>query len=142
MDFLTLVFDSVAPVWRVYGVRIGEDVRDFLIVPVYRNEFTGEPRRYPITSLPRRSFRHWVMLLLFPVTSVTVTVLQVRTALTSTAYYALPGVAHIALWWLLLPWFWMGILMQWLAVLVEFCILGLQLAITIWWIGWFVGLVT
>jgi len=142
MDALTFLLDTVTPVWRTYGKRIGEDVRDFLIVPVYRNEFTGEPKRYPITSLPRRSFRHWVMLLLLPATIITITVLQVRTALVSAAYYALPGIAHPVLWWVLLPWFWLGMLVQWFAVLVELCILGLQVAITVWWIGWMVGLIS
>ena len=44
---------------------IGINVQDFLIIPWYRNEFTGELERYPIKALPRRSSRHWVALVLF-----------------------------------------------------------------------------
>ncbi|KAI0931685.1 hypothetical protein AcW1_000980 [Taiwanofungus camphoratus] len=59
LDALTLLLDTVTPFWRNYGKVIGEDVQDFLIIPWYRNEFTGESKRYPIKRFPRRSFRHW-----------------------------------------------------------------------------------
>ncbi|KAK0481661.1 hypothetical protein IW261DRAFT_1682150 [Armillaria novae-zelandiae] len=42
MDALTFLLDSVTPFWRTYGKTIGDDFKDFLIVPLYRNEFTGE----------------------------------------------------------------------------------------------------
>ena len=41
LDALTLLLDTVTPFWRNYGKVIGEDVQDFLIIPWYRNEFTG-----------------------------------------------------------------------------------------------------
>ncbi|KAH7880899.1 uncharacterized protein C8R40DRAFT_1261516 [Lentinula edodes] len=52
MDALTFILDSVTPFWRSYGKLIGDDVQDFLIVPLYRNEYTGEAKRYPIPRLP------------------------------------------------------------------------------------------
>ncbi|KAG6817747.1 hypothetical protein H0H87_004538 [Tephrocybe sp. NHM501043] len=60
MDTLTFILDTVTPFWRSYGKPIGEDIRDFLIIPLYRNEFTGESKRYPITQMPVRSLRHWL----------------------------------------------------------------------------------
>lgn len=142
MDAFTLFLDTVAPIWRHYGVRIGEDIRDFLIVPIYRNEFTGEPRRYPVERIPKRSFPHWIMLLMFPATCIACTIFTVQLALRSGKYYSLPGVAHPALWWLFLPFFYIGLLLQWVAVICQVGILGLQVAITVWWLGWLVGIFT
>ncbi|KAH9950886.1 hypothetical protein B0H21DRAFT_776303 [Amylocystis lapponica] len=78
LDALTFLLDTVTPFWRNYGKVIGEDIQDFLIIPWYRNEFTGEPKRYPIKCFPKRSFRHWVGLLFLSFLSICVTTLQTR----------------------------------------------------------------
>jgi hypothetical protein len=142
MDALTFVLDAVAPVWRNYGKRIGEDVRDFLIVPWYRNEFTGEAKRYRITSLPARSFRHWLALGIMATGAWTMLGAQGRILVASAGYYSLPGIRHPGLWWALLPVFWIGVLVQ----AAVFVLVALGLAawslVVLWWLGWMVGLVS
>ncbi|KAJ7631159.1 hypothetical protein FB45DRAFT_1028305 [Roridomyces roridus] len=76
MDALTLLLDTVTPFWRTYGRMIGDDVQHFLIIPLYRNEFTGEAKRYTIDKLPRRSVRHWIGLFVFFLITVALTVVQ------------------------------------------------------------------
>ncbi|KAI0778335.1 hypothetical protein BD413DRAFT_601117 [Trametes elegans] len=97
LDALTLLLDTVTPFWRNYGKVIGEDVQDFLIIPWYRNEFTGEPKRYPIERFPRRSFRHWVGLICLSFLSVVVTLLQARAAISLTINFNLPWIKHAGL---------------------------------------------
>lgn len=136
MDTLTLLLDTVTPFWRNYGKTIGEDVQDFLIVPLYRNEFTGEAKRYPILRPPKRSLRHWLGLMVFFVTSVGVTMLQGRAAISFVSYYRLPWTALDGFRWAVMPFFWFSVLVQMCIVLIEFCIVFAQLGVVTWWIGW------
>jgi hypothetical protein len=142
MDTLTFLLDSVTPFWRTYGKPIGDDIRDFLIVPLYRNEFTGEARKYPVRGVPRRSCRHWLGLALFFLTSVAVSVLQARTAISSTAHYKLTMIPYESIRWTALPFFWFGIIIQWWAVVVESVIVLMQLSVLMWWAGWSVKIFT
>ncbi|KAI0639561.1 hypothetical protein C8Q77DRAFT_1045434 [Trametes polyzona] len=142
LDALTLLLDTVTPFWRNYGKVIGEDVQDFLIIPWYRNEFTGEPKRYPIKHFPRRSFRHWVGLLFLSVLSVAVTVLQTRFAVSLTMHSNLPWITHSGLWWTVIPFYVIGLIIQWCAVLLECCILLAQSGVVVWWLGWTVNVFT
>ncbi|KIM47778.1 hypothetical protein M413DRAFT_439448 [Hebeloma cylindrosporum] len=142
MDALTLLLDTVTPVWRTYGKTIGEDVRDFLIIPLYRNEFTGEAKQYRIRGFPSRSLRHWVGLVLFFVTSIGVNILQLRAAITSTLNCRLLLIPYDGVRWTALPFFWIAIIIQWLAVIFEFVIVFLQLAVITWWTGWVINLAT
>lgn len=143
MDALTFLLDSVTPFWRTYGKTIGVDVQDFLIIPWYRNEFTGEPKRYSIKRLPRRSFRHWIGLLSLPNISLGVMVLQARGAIFSFGwsfkfvYFSNPG-----LWYVFLPVLFLAVIIQWVAVLVEFSIILAEFGVVVWWMGWTVGLFT
>ncbi|KAH9178744.1 hypothetical protein EDB89DRAFT_2170981 [Lactarius sanguifluus] len=136
MDALTILLDSVTPFWRNYGKVIGVDAQDFLIIPWYRNEFTGEAERYPIKALPRRSFRHWVALILFCFSTLAVLILQARAACSFSSLYRLPFNASPGLWWVSVPLFGILALILWVAVLVEMCIVGAQFAVVLWWIGW------
>ncbi|ESK98136.1 membrane protein [Moniliophthora roreri MCA 2997] len=140
MDALTFILDTVTPFWRTYGKTIGYDVQDFLIVPLYRNEFTGEAKRYPITRLPRRSFRHWMGLLLFFCLCMTVTLLQARAAVSSSLHYRLDWIEYGGIRWTALPIFWIAIFAQWIAVVIESAIVLLQIATVCWWFGWAVKL--
>jgi hypothetical protein len=142
MDFLTFVLDAVAPVWRTYGKRIGEDVRDFLVVPWYRNEFTGEAKRYRITAIPRRSLRHWLALAIMAAGMWTVLVSQVRLLGVSAGYGALPGIKHPGLWWAVLPVFWLGMLVQCFLVFLTLAVIGAWSAVVVWWLGWLVGIMS
>lgn len=117
LDALTLLLDTVTPFWRNYGKVIGEDVQDFLIIPWYRNEFTGEPKRYLIERFPRRSFRHWVGLLFLSFLSVAITFLQMRFAASLTMASNLPWITNVGLWWIAMPVYIIGLLIQWCAVL-------------------------
>ncbi|KZT30861.1 hypothetical protein NEOLEDRAFT_1053133 [Neolentinus lepideus HHB14362 ss-1] len=136
MDALTFLLDTVTPFWRNYGKVIGEDVQDFLIIPWYRNEFTGEAKRYPIKRLPHRSLRHWLGLFLFFNLTVAVTFLQARAAIFISSLWRLSAISHAGLWWLVLPIFWTGFFIQWIAVLIELAIVGGQMAVVVWWFGW------
>ncbi|KAF7981120.1 hypothetical protein HWV62_34847 [Athelia sp. TMB] len=136
LDTLTVILDTVTPFWRTYGKTIGEDVQDFLIIPLYRNEFTGEPKRYPILHLPKRSFRHWLGLLIFFITAVAVTAIQFYAIMGELSYHRLPWSALNGLRWAVIPIFWMAIVGQIIATLVELSIVATQLAVFIWWLGW------
>lgn len=142
MDTLTFVLDTVTPFWRTYGKTIGEDIRDFLIIPLYRNEFTGEPKRYPVLRMPIRSPRHWLGLTIFFFTSVAVVALQIRAALSSSALYKLPMIPYESIRWTALPFFWLSIFMQWWAVVIEFIVVFVQLGVVFWWAGWSVRIFT
>ncbi|KJA25846.1 hypothetical protein HYPSUDRAFT_134350 [Hypholoma sublateritium FD-334 SS-4] len=142
MDALTLLLDTVTPVWRTYGKAIGEDVRDFLIIPLYRNEFTGESKPYPIRGFPRRSLYHCVGLCIFLISSVAVNFLQARAAVTSTLNFRLQWISYDGVRWTALPFFWIAIVIQWLAVVCELAIVFLQLGVIFWWVGWSVRLLT
>ncbi|TCD68076.1 hypothetical protein EIP91_011528 [Steccherinum ochraceum] len=136
LDALTLLLDTVTPFWRIYGKVIGEDVQDFLIVPWYRNEFTGEPNWYPIKNFPKRSIRHWVGLLLFSVTSVMMTLLQIRAACSFSSILNLPWLADVGVRWLISPLFAVALIAQWCAVLFESFLIFAQAGILVWWLGW------
>ena len=140
MDALTLLLDSVTPFWRTYGKTIGEDVQDFLIIPLYRHEFTGEAKRYLIESLPTRSLRHWAGLVLFFYGAIAVVILQVRAAIASSMYAGLPWIEYDVFRWIALPFFGFGILVQWIAVIVEFFIVMAQIGVIVWWVGWAIRL--
>jgi hypothetical protein len=140
MDALTILLDSVTPFWRNYGKVIGVDVQDFLIIPWYRNEFTGESERYTIGALPRRSFRHWVGLVLFFFITTAFLLLQARAARSFSSLYRLPFNVSPGLWWISVPCFGTTAVILWMAVLFEMCILGAQLAVVMWWIGWHAGI--
>lgn len=140
LDALTLLLDTVTPFWRNYGKVIGEDIQDFLIIPWYRNEFTGEAKRYPIKTFPRRSFRHWIGLLVFMAAAMLVTMLQIRAAWSCTLNYSLPWITHIGFRWMFIPLFCVGILIQWGAVLVELAMVFSIFCVVVWWLGWTVKL--
>jgi len=142
MDALTLLLDTVTPFWRTYGKTIGEDVRDFLIIPLYRNEFTGETKRYPIKELPSRSFRHWLGLVFFFFLSIAINILQVRAAISSSRHFRLRLIPYDGIRWTALPFFWIGILIQWLAVIFEFAIVFMQAGVITWWTGWSVKILS
>jgi hypothetical protein len=136
MDALTFLLDTVAPFWRTYGKTIGEDVQDFLIIPLYRNEFTGELKRYPINGIPKRAFRHWIGLMIFFALACGVTLLQTRAAITSSIHFRLQWISHVGIRWMAMPFFWIGIIIQWCAALTELSVVMTQLAVVTWWIGW------
>ncbi|KAL0071727.1 hypothetical protein AAF712_000649 [Marasmius tenuissimus] len=140
MNGLTFVLDSVTPFWRTYGRTIGIDVQDFLIIPLYRNEFTGEAKRYPITRLPKRSFRHWVALVLFFCGWIGLTGVQAYLGLASLSRYRLHSIESDGLRWMALPIFWGTIIAQWILVFVSLSIVLLQAATVCWWLGWSVRL--
>lgn len=141
MDALTFLLDSITPFWRSYGKTIGIDVQDFLVVPWYRNEFTGQPKRYPIKHLPKRSFRHWFGLLAFAVGCHAFLLLQIRCAVYTTAngflflYGQNPGVSIV-----LLPGMIAICLVMWVAVICEFAVIVAQVGVVLWWLGWSVGI--
>jgi hypothetical protein len=141
MEALTLLLDSITPLWRNHGKTIGIDIQDFLIIPWYRNEFTGQPRRYPITSFPRRSFRHWLGLLLFAIGCHAFLYLQVSCAVYATSsgfmflYGQNPGVGIV-----LLPCMIALCLVMWVAVICELSIIVAQVGVVLWWLGWWVGI--
>lgn len=142
MDTLTFILDTVTPFWRNYGKTIGEDVQDFLVIPLYRNEFTGETKRYPIRRLPIRSYRHWLGLMLFFVVAVGVTMLQGRATISFLSYFRLPWNALNGFRWAVMPFFWIAAFIQISAVLTESCIVLTQLGVVFWWIGWLLGIFT
>jgi hypothetical protein len=142
MDALTFLLDTVTPFWRTYGKTIGQDVQDFFIIPLYRNEFTGEPKRYKIEHIPSRSLRHWIALTLMFWGSVLLLMLQTRAAATSTTNYALTWITYDKVRWTALPFFWIGIAIQWGAVISEFIIVLMEVGVLIWWAGWFLSIFT
>ncbi|KAJ3795061.1 hypothetical protein GGU11DRAFT_688575 [Lentinula aff. detonsa] len=132
MSFLTLLLDTITPFWRTYGKVIGDDVQDFLIIPLYRHEFTGESKRYPIRRVPKRSVRHWIGLMLLFVGSVGLVVVQGRAAVESGSGLGL----RWARWGMVIPVWWMIILGQWCAVIGELAVVLMQVGMMLWWFGW------
>ncbi|KAF8216000.1 hypothetical protein K438DRAFT_1561452 [Mycena galopus ATCC 62051] len=140
MDVMTFILDTVAPFWRTYGKRVGTDVQDFLIIPLYRNEFTGEPKRYLVEALPQRSLRHWIGLIVFFAGTVALTVFQTQAALSSMWNFWLTGITYTYVRRFLLVPFWISIIIQWWAVVAELSIVLTQMAVVVWWVGWYVNI--
>jgi hypothetical protein len=140
MDALTLLLDTVTPFWRTYGKTIGEDIRDFLIIPLYRNEFTGEVKRYSINALPKRSPHHWLGLGIVFLGSILWTFFQARVALSFTMHSKLRWIPIEGMRYPALPFFWTVILIQWSAVCIECGIVLMELGVIVWWMGWSIKL--
>ncbi|KAJ3817964.1 hypothetical protein F5880DRAFT_1687558, partial [Lentinula raphanica] len=143
MSFLTFLLDTITPFWRTYGKVIGDDVQDFLIVPIYRHEFTGEPKRYLLTRIPKRSLRHWVGLGMVFMCTLGTVVVQGRIALGSVrgGNWRLQGWGKWVRWGMVMPFWWMIILGQWGAVIGELVMVLMQVGMMLWWIGWSIGVV-
>lgn len=60
---LSFFLASVAPIMKTFGRPVWDELHDFLIIPLYRNGFSGEEHWYPV-SFPRRGFVQWLRLLL------------------------------------------------------------------------------
>ncbi|THH09613.1 hypothetical protein EW145_g1894 [Phellinidium pouzarii] len=58
---LSFVLTSVAPLMKTFGRPIWDELHDFLVIPIYRNGFSGEDKWYPV-SFPKRSFPHLLRL--------------------------------------------------------------------------------
>lgn len=58
---LSLVLSSSAPFMKTFGRPIWDDVHDFLVIPWYRNDFSGEAEWYPV-KFPKRDVAHWLKL--------------------------------------------------------------------------------
>ena len=141
MDALTFLLDTVTPVWRIYGKVIGIDIQDFLIIPWYRNEFTGEAKRYPILALPKRSLRHWIALILFFYITLATLLLQIRAALTCISFSRSHFITDLGLQWMAVPIFWFALVIQWCAVAVEVCIVAAECGVVMWWLCWWAKIV-
>jgi hypothetical protein len=140
MDAITLFLDSFTPIWRRYGKKIGNDAVDFLLIPWYRNEWTGEPRRYPIAHFPRRSFQHWLVLLLIIAVDVGLVGGVGRLAMRTVRVFDMPAAAHPFLLLLLLPGYCGVVTVLWTVVVFGFIILAFIAAAIIWWLGWSIRL--
>ncbi|THH19033.1 hypothetical protein EW146_g2044 [Bondarzewia mesenterica] len=136
MDALTFLLDTVTPFWRNYGKVIGIDVQDFLIIPWYRNEFTGEAKRYPIKALPKRSLRHWIALVFFFFVSLSALLSLTRMASASASFCRLPFIVDMGLRWMALPVFSIVVVSLYCTVAVVACIVAAQLAVVTWWLFW------
>lgn len=60
---LSLLLSFTAPFMKTFGRPIWDDIHDFLVIPLYRNEFSGEDNWYEI-HFPKRSTLHWFQLVL------------------------------------------------------------------------------
>ncbi|KAI0034173.1 hypothetical protein K488DRAFT_69356 [Vararia minispora EC-137] len=142
MDFATFMLDAVVPFWRNYGKVIGIDIQDFLIVPLYRNEFTGEAKRYPITKLPQRSLRHWVALSFIFISNILIWYYQSRGVWVSCKRYYVPLLASPTFWAVTLPLYCVFVGIQVFFVFLEAAGLSLHLVVIFWWLGWWAGIFT
>ena len=61
---ISLALSSIAPFMKTFGRPIWNDLHDFLVIPWYRNDFSGEEYWYPV-NFPKRTSRHWLKLTLF-----------------------------------------------------------------------------
>lgn len=61
---LSFFLTSIAPLMKTFGRPIWDELHDFLVIPLYRNSFSGEDDWYPV-SFPHRSFMQWLRLLMF-----------------------------------------------------------------------------
>lgn len=60
--FVSFSLTLFAPFMKTFGRPIWDDLHDFLVIPLYRNDFSGGDQWYPV-SFPSRSFSHWLRLL-------------------------------------------------------------------------------
>jgi hypothetical protein len=141
MDFITFMLDAVIPFWRNYGKVIGVDVQDFLIIPWYRNEFTGEAKRYSIDTLPKRSFRHWIGLLTVFSMNVLLVRYQALGVWVSCRLHSLPFQSPPVLWLISVPMFWTFVCMQIFFVVLEAVIMITQIIVVLWWLAWWARIV-
>ena len=103
------------------------------------------PKPSAIMLIPRAlrlRFQPTSILLFLSFLSFSVTILQTRAAWSLTINISLPWISQAWLWWIAIPIYVILLIIQWCAVLVELCILAAQAGVIIWWIGWFVKLVS
>ncbi|KAI5121170.1 hypothetical protein M0805_007167 [Coniferiporia weirii] len=60
---LSFILTSVAPLMKTFGRPVWNELHDFLVIPFYRNGFSGEDHWYPV-SFPKRDPTDWLRLLL------------------------------------------------------------------------------
>lgn len=120
---------------KTFGRPIWDDLHDFLVIPWYRNDFSGEEHWYPV-KFPKRTFRHWLKL--------TVYVMGAPLCLKNGARLLVNLLTqgysiHIPL---AIPWFviytlYLLILLSLMSALLGlFVVVLAEIAIVLWWSAW------
>jgi len=71
---------------------------------------------------------------------VALTVFQTQAALSSMWNFWLTGITYTYVRRFLLVPFWISIIIQWWAVVAELSIVLTQMAVVVWWVGWYVNI--
>ncbi|TDL28266.1 hypothetical protein BD410DRAFT_739877 [Rickenella mellea] len=137
---LSLVLSSSAPFMKTFGRPIWDDLHDFLVIPWYRNEFSGEDEWYPV-KFPERGALHWLRILL-----VFFTLPTVLWSSTRVLFYIFVG---RRMWWmpdfvpLLIRYFINWVMVSSLSF--TFLLLSLSFSaecfVLLWWTAWVFRLV-
>jgi hypothetical protein len=132
---LSFALSSFAPLLKTFGRPIWDDLHDFLVIPWYRNDFSGEEEWYPV-KFPKRRITHWIKLFVLGIG----TPLCLRNGahllvslLTQGYSIHLPfGVPQFAIYALYL---FILIFLTFALIGVFFTVLA-ELAIIVWWSAW------
>lgn len=125
---------------KTFGRPIWDDVHDFLVIPWYRNEFSGEDQWYPV-KFPRRSFLHWIFLfcMAFSAPLGLVSTLQVVTALlTEVRLDDIPYLAPRIFIWTIFSMLMFVFLFT--VLILSATVLG-EVVMSFWWLAWLCRLV-
>ena len=133
--FLSFALTFVAPFMKTFGRPIWDDLHDFLVIPLYRNDFSGEDHWYPV-SFPRRSFTHWIRLTLLgcAIPAALRSGCKLLVALLTEGYLLrIPSFIPTALVYVTLS----SVVSAYISVLILLLFSFLcELAVILWWFGW------
>ncbi len=137
---MSFVLNLLAPFMKTFGRPIWDDVHDFLVIPWYRNDFSGESDWYPV-NFPKRSLLHWICLLCLS-SSAPVCLLStcqvVASLLTEVRLDDIPFLAPRIFVWTIFSLLIFGFLMT--ILILSATVLG-EVVMFFWWAAWFLRLV-
>ena len=139
-NFLSLVLRAMAPFMKTFGRPIWDDVHDFFIIPYYRNDFSGEDKRY-IIHFPKRSLSHWFKLFIFVSCTPFVLVSALHVIKLLLPIRHIISIPYFVPWMLMFSFFYF-LLFALLTLVVASSIIVVSISfIVMWWTGWALGIV-
>lgn len=125
---------------KTFGRPIWDELHDFLVIPIYRNDFSGEDHWYPVT-FPRRSFFHWLRLMSFSIIAPLILKSGVHlfiSLLTEGYLLRIPDFIP----WFLIYFAFSGIMFAFaVALFVLLVAVFCEFAIILWWSAWILCIV-
>ena len=137
---ISFVLTSVAPIMKTFGRPIWDELHDFLVIPIYRNDFSGEDHWYPVT-FPRRSCFHWSRLIVFSAVAPYVLMHGIRLFASLLTEGYLLRIPDFIPWFLIYSAFSTIMFAYAVALFILLVTVLCEFAIILWWSAWILCIV-